>query len=138
MSHYLGRGITVSDAVFSDMTYIKCKDCFMSHDFPIVPRKGIVPGIMEISLTFDDGNVNIAPGETFGDMKRLKGYRSMDLFCRCGGLLRSWGPDDVGFGIRRPREDYSMLKEQAGDGFLAVLYVIIRVMWSIVVGVLGF
>ena len=138
MPHYLGKGILVSDAVFSDMNYIKCNDCFMSHDFPIVPGKGIVSKNMEVSVNLEDSKIDLGPGESFKDLKKLKDHHGIDLFCGCGSLLRSWGPEDVMFDAKRPKGDLGSLSDQMDEGILPVLYWIVRMIWGAILAFLGF
>jgi hypothetical protein len=131
MSHYIGKGIAVSDAVFPDLNYIKCTTCFMMYDFPIDPFKGILTGGMEISILFDDGPVFLKPGESFKDMDRLRNFVQMDLFCRCGRVLRSWGPVEVDFDSEEPNEDYAPWKDQVKGGMIPAILNTIFVFFKI-------
>jgi len=118
MSQYLGKGVAVCDKLTSDLELIQCQECFMSHDFPIDPYRGIVPKDMAIVIRFKDDMIKLSPGEAFTDMKRIAKYEGMELFCRCGSLLRSWGPEDVGFGEKKPKADFGLVEDQMKKGFL--------------------
>ncbi|MGA1848451.1 MAG: hypothetical protein ACMUHB_03835 [Thermoplasmatota archaeon] len=136
MSHYLGRGVLVSDAVFGDIDYIKCPNCFMSYSFPVHPKRNMIQGDMEISILFENGPVIMKPGQSFRDLERLREYITMELFCRCGTTLRSWGPEDVNFNADEPEQDLAPMKDQVTGGIIPGILKAIALFFRIILEIL--